>query len=243
MAVTLPRYAEIRAEIEGRIRSGEWPPGHRVPSEHDLMDLYGCSRMTVHKALSALAETGLIVRKRRSGSFVAMPATEETVLEIHDIEAEITATGRAYGYELLGRLIRPASPEDAERLRIAPGDQVLALQARHVADRQPFAVERRLINLGAVPDARAESFAEAPSGSWLLRRIPWTEAEHSIRAIAAPPDIAAQLDTPRGAACLLVERRTWQSGVPITFVQLVYPGDRHQLVGRFGPGISNGRDA
>jgi GntR family transcriptional regulator, histidine utilization repressor len=231
-----PRHAEIRHDIEGRIRSGAWPPGHRVPSEHELMARYGCSRMTVHKALSGMAAAGLIVRKRRSGSFVASPATEETVLAINDIEAEIAATGRAYGYARLGRHAKAASIEEAERLGVAAGARVLALEALHSADGEPFVFERRLINLAVVPDAEHESFAEGPSGGWLLRRVPWTDAEHAIRAVAASAEAASRLAVRRGAPCLMVERRTWQSGAPVTFVQLLYPGDRHQLVGRFGPG-------
>src|SRR3712207_2607207 len=191
--------AEIQGEIEARIRSGEWVPGHRVPSEHELMATYGCSRMTVNKALSALAAAGLITRKRRSGSYVAAPATEETVLEIHDVEAEIRASGRAYAYERGRRQVRDATREDAERLKVAPGSPVLALQARHFADGRPHMVEQRLINLTLVPDAREESFSDGPSGSWLLRRIPWTDAEHHIRAIAADRTLAAQLDIAPGA--------------------------------------------
>lgn len=227
--------AEIRQELEERIRSGEWGPGHRVPSEHELMERYGCSRMTVNKALSALAVSGLIWRKRRSGSFVASPATEETVLEIHDIAAEIAASGRSYAYERGRRQIREASEEDAGRLQVKTGSPVLALQARHFADSEPHVVEQRLINLAAVPDAREESFADVPSGSWLLQRIPWTDAEHQIRAVSADRALALQLAVAPGAACLVVERRTWHGGVPVTHVRLTYPGERHQLVGRFSP--------
>ncbi|WP_296253579.1 GntR family transcriptional regulator, partial [uncultured Stenotrophomonas sp.] len=46
----------IRSDIEGRILSGEWEPGFRIPFEHELMEQYGCSRMTVNKVLTALAE-------------------------------------------------------------------------------------------------------------------------------------------------------------------------------------------
>jgi cytochrome c-type biogenesis protein CcmF len=56
-------HQRIRADIQERILSGAWPPGHRVPAEHELMAEYGCSRMTVNKALSALAAAGLIDRR------------------------------------------------------------------------------------------------------------------------------------------------------------------------------------
>lgn len=59
----------IRGDIERRILSGEWPPGHRILYEHELMAEYGCARMTVNRVLSSLAEAGLIERRRRAGSF------------------------------------------------------------------------------------------------------------------------------------------------------------------------------
>ncbi|MET3238677.1 DNA-binding FadR family transcriptional regulator [Bradyrhizobium japonicum] len=59
-------YKRIRADIENRILTGEWPPGHRIPFEHELVARYGCSRMTVNKALSELAQADLIERRRRA---------------------------------------------------------------------------------------------------------------------------------------------------------------------------------
>ena len=60
-------YKRIRLDIETRILTGEWPPGHRIPFEHQLMPRYRCSRMTVNKALSELAQADLIERRRRAG--------------------------------------------------------------------------------------------------------------------------------------------------------------------------------
>ncbi|MCF5941665.1 GntR family transcriptional regulator, partial [Xanthomonas perforans] len=64
-------HQRIRQDLEQRIHSGDWPPGHRVPPEHELMAQYGCSRMTVNKVLGLLADAGMIERRRRTGSFVA----------------------------------------------------------------------------------------------------------------------------------------------------------------------------
>lgn len=236
----IPRYAEIRRALEGAIMSGAWPPGHRVPSEHELMAQFDCSRMTVNKALSGLAEAGLVVRKRRSGSFVATPASEQTVLEIHDIQKEVLASGREYRFEIVTRRRGKATAAEAELLGVKAGGQVLALSVRHFAGGKPFAAERRLINLARVPEAEAESFAQAPPGSWLLARIPWTEAEHQISAANLDNDTAELLSLAPGAASLVVERRTWQGGVPITCVTLFYPGDRHRLIGRFAPPAGRG---
>ena len=93
-------YKQIRLDIERRILTGEWPPGHRIPFEHQLMTRYGCSRMTVSKALSELAQADLIERRRRAGTFVRRPKFLSAVLTIPDIRAEISALGRSYGYRV-----------------------------------------------------------------------------------------------------------------------------------------------
>ncbi len=231
----LARYAAIQQALEQAILSGTWPPGHRVPPEHELMVRFGCSRMTVSRALSALSGAGLIVRRRRSGSFVATRAVEEAVLEIHDIPAEIAALGQAYGFELQRIEQRLATARDAARLGLGEGSPVLALLCSHFADGLAFVLEDRLISLDAVPAARTQDFTSQPPGTWLLSHIPWSSAEHQIRAVNADPASAARLGLQTGAACLVVTRRTWQAGQPLTAVDLIYPGDRHRLVGQFGP--------
>lgn len=231
----LPRYLDIRRAIEARIMSGTLKPGDRIPGELELVDEFGVSRMTVNKALSSLVATGLLERRRGSGSFVASPKSQESVLEIHDIKFEVESAGHAYRHEVLDRRQRLASSDDRTRLPIDARSRILALVVRHFADRRPFVLEDRLINVSLVPDALSTRFEETPPGTWLLQRIPWTEAEHMIRAVAASAETASMLDIKKGSACLVIERVTWQSGAPVTSVRLTYPGDRHQLAARFSP--------
>ena len=113
-----PTYKQIRLDIERRILTGEWPPGHRIPFEHQLMVRYGCSRMTVSKALSELAQAELIERRRRAGTFVRRPNFLSAVLQITDIRAEISALGRSYRYELIKSTRRAASAGDRSRLGV-----------------------------------------------------------------------------------------------------------------------------
>src|SRR3984957_14653887 len=145
-------YQRIRSDLEARIMSGVWPPGHRVPIEHELMATYSCSRMTVNKVLSALADAGLVVRRRRAGSFVSRPRVQSAILQIPDLKAEVEKRGEQYGYRLLDLRKRSASTQDKSHLGISSRASVLAVRGRHEAEGQPFAIEDRLINLEAVPD-------------------------------------------------------------------------------------------
>jgi GntR family transcriptional regulator, histidine utilization repressor len=231
-----PRYSEIRNDLESLIVSGEWPPGHPVPSEHQLADRYGVARMTVNKALTELASAGLIVRKRRSGSFVASPQGQQMVMTISDIRDEIKATGHVYRYELLSRNVRAASAEESRQLSVSRRSRLVVLEALHFANDAPFAFERRLINLMAVPDAESADFKAESGGAWLLRRVPWTRAEHVIRATPVEGETAKRLKLKPGASLLVIARRTWLAGQVVTSVNLHYPGHMHELKATFVPG-------
>jgi GntR family transcriptional regulator, histidine utilization repressor len=229
-------YKQIRHDIERRILAGEWPPGHRIPFEHQLMARYGCSRMTVNKALSELAQADLIERRRRAGTFVRRPQHLSAVLQIADIRAEISALGRSYRYELIRCTRRTANVADRARLGVRKAGKVIAIACRHSADNVPFAVEDRLIDLETVPQAATADFAVDPPGSWLLHHVPWTEAEHTISAVVADASTAAALAIAVGAPCLVIDRHTWRSARTVTAVRLLYPGDSHRLIARFKGG-------
>jgi GntR family histidine utilization transcriptional repressor len=235
--VTGPLHQRIRSDIEARIRSGEWAPGHRAPTEAELMATYGCSRMTVNKAMTALVEAGLIVRRKRAGSFVARPKVHAPVLNIPDIQSEIVARGEAYAFRLLSRLVRAADRDSPEEIELAAAGKLLELDGVHDAGGRPFALERRLVSLKAAPDIEAADFVRVPPGAWLLEHVAWTEAESRISAVNADADDARLLALDEGTACLVVDRRTWREGQHVTRVRQVFPGEAYDLVARFGPSI------
>ena len=228
-------HARILGDIEGKILSGEWRPGHRIPFEHELSASYGCARMTVNKALSQLARAGLIERRRRVGSFVAKPPSRTPLLEIPEIRAEVEGLGLPYRFEILQRRRRPARRSDGAALEGLDEGPLLELLCLHWAGERPFCLEERLINLTEVPEAEGQSFADQSPGAWLLARAPWTSAEHRIRARAVDVRAARRMDVAEGSPSLSVERRTWSGAAPVTYVRLTYPGESHELVARFSP--------
>lgn len=232
-----PRHTAIREQIEGLILSGALKPGDRVPSEQELVAEHGVARMTVSRALSDLVSAGLVVRRRKAGSFVAAPPSEEKLLGVPDMRE--TLAGHAHA--VLKRAVRVANGADRARLGALPkGAKVLALLVRHDSQGVPAAMEDRLVSLDAVPEAADESFVEAPPGTWLLERVPWTEAEHRIRAAAADAGMAAVLGMAAGAPCLVMERRTWRGDQPVTAARITWPGDRHEVTVRSSRGPLRG---
>ena len=231
MKVASSLHEKIRKAIEDKILTGVWAPGYRIPFERDLMSQYGCARMTVNRALASLVDAGLIVRRRRVGSFVAQPHIRSVILDIPDIKADVVARGGSYSLRLLSRKVRKATRADEKAL--AGQGSVVVLRCLHLANGRPFALEDRIINLKAVPAAAAADFSVEPPGTWLLGHVPWTEAEHRITAVNADAAASQILDVPPGEACLMLERRTWRGRANITAVRQLFVGATYDLIARF----------
>lgn len=231
----LSLHRRIVDSVEGKILSGEWPPGRRIPFEHELTARFGCARMTVNKAITELARRGLIERRRKLGSFVAPPPTQSAAFEIRDIRQEADALGLPYRFERLARTTRAVSRGDRAISGLPPGARVLALTLRHRAGERPLCLEERIIDLAAAPEAATEPFETRAPGPWLVETIPWSRAEHRIRAETADARVARLLEIAPGAACLVIERRTWSADAFVTHARLTYPGDRHELAAEFSP--------
>jgi len=113
--------------------------------------------------------------------------------------------------------------------------RVLRLNGLHMADGAVFALEERLINLSLVPEIEEVDFTTEPPGTWLLKHIPWTEAENRIGALGASSAQARQLGIRSGEACLGIERHTWRGADSVTYVRQIFIAGTYELVAKFGP--------
>lgn len=222
----------IRGDIEARIASGKWPPGFRIPFEHELVDEYGCARATVGKALTALVDAGLIERRRKAGSFVAYPHIQTAMLAIPDLAAAISERTGDYRFELMSSGREAAAHRDPD---FPEGTSLLHLTGIHHGKDGPVAFEDRRINVDEVPAALQADFTNQPPSSWLVNSVPWTEARHLISAVGADSRIASCLAVSKHTPCLMVDRWTWRAGSPITAVKHTFRGDRFDLVATFTP--------
>jgi GntR family transcriptional regulator len=84
-----PPYVQIADDLRRAIRSGDLPAGSRIDSGRDLAKQYGVAQMTVHNALNALKEEGLVVSWQGRGVFVADALPAESVGEVAQLRAEV----------------------------------------------------------------------------------------------------------------------------------------------------------
>ena len=119
-----PLYLQVRHYIEDRIRSGSWKPDTRIPSENNLVESLGVSRMTVNRALRELAAEGHLVRFQGVGTFVAKQKPQTELMEIKSIADEIKERGGMHSCDIHLLQEETVSPELAEEMGLSPGDRV-----------------------------------------------------------------------------------------------------------------------
>ena len=67
----IPQFAVIKQYLEQQIKTAQWAPGRKIPTEQSLADTFSVSRMTARRAVQELADAGLLERTQGSGTFVA----------------------------------------------------------------------------------------------------------------------------------------------------------------------------
>ncbi len=224
---------DIKASIRQCIADGGWQPGMRLPSERELVQQFGCARMTVHHALRELEDEGLIERRQGSGSYVAELHPISNVLQVRDIHEEIAERGHVHVTRVLLVEREKAGAEIAAAMRLRKGTTIYHVRLVHLENGVPIQLEDRHVNPALAPSFMARDFTRVTPSAVLFEHAPLTEAEQVVEAIVADVDQARELDVPVGSALLMVSRRTVSQGAVASVARLYHPGARYRLIGRF----------
>lgn len=220
-------WRSIHGELTRRISERIWQPGDMIPGEVELAEEFGCARATVNRALRELADAGLLDRRRRVGTRVTRNPVRKATLSIPITRLEIEQRGSKWRHAVLSQDRLGAPALIASRLNLPAGHDVLHQTSVHFADSTAFLHEDRWINLEAVPDILDVDYTTISANEWLVQNAPFTEGDIALSSANATPQEAELLDTQTGAALFVIERTTWNRGMPITSVRLAYaPGYR-----------------
>jgi GntR family histidine utilization transcriptional repressor len=228
-----PLYQQIKNTIQTKIRSGDWSAGQKLPSENELVEALGVSRMTIHRALRELTHDGLINRVHGLGSFVAETPRQASLIELRDIAIEIEESGKRHRSQVLSLKSETPGPTIASQMQLQPERAIYSLTAIHYQDDIPIQLELRYVNPELVPDFLQQDFSRFTSTSYLLKQFQPDEMEHIVRAVM--PDQAAReaLMISSSEPCLQLSRRTWKNQQVVTHVTMTYPSSRYDLGARY----------
>ncbi|MFP3928991.1 MAG: histidine utilization repressor [Desulfobacteraceae bacterium] len=229
----LPLYQQVKDYILERLKTGEWAPGTRVPSENELTRELGASRMTVNRAVRELSAEGHLVRLQGVGTFVSEQKPQGALLEIRSVADEIERRGGVHSSEVILLREERAGSDLAAQLGLSPGAAVFRSVLVHKDRGVPVLYSDRYVNPAVAPEYLAQDFTRTNPSEYLVSIAPVQEVEHVIEAALPDRESRVYLRMRRGEPCLILYRRTWSFNMVATKSRLVYPGSRYRLGGRF----------
>jgi GntR family transcriptional regulator len=204
-----PLYQQIKVLITRSLQSGEWKPGEAIPSELDLAARYKVSQGTVRKAIDALADENLVVRRQGKGTFVATHAEENIQYRFLRLTPD---TGEAAGMQR--RFIdcrRMRAPADVARaLELKAGDTAVQVRRLLYFRGKPVVLDDIWLHGLLFKGLTAERLSEYQGPMYGLFEtefgVRMIRAEEQLRAVAADAAAAELLGLAVGAPLLSVER-------------------------------------
>ena len=235
MNVAKPRYQQLKDLIIGRISAGDLRPSDRVPSENELVEAMSVSRMTANRALRELNDEGYVERIVGRGTFVSDFRSQSHLLEVQNIADEICGRGHTHSSIVVRQSRQHARGDVAKGLHVEQGTEVFHLLLVHYENGSPIQVEDRHVLASFAPQCLQQDFAAITPSAYLTSIAPLQEAEQAVRAAMPNAAVRQHLGIPEGEPALVVIRRTWSKGRPVTFARLHHPGSRYELTGHYTP--------
>lgn len=227
-----PLYFQLRELIASAIKGGNYGPCCQLPSERELADMYGLSRMTVRQATTALVNDGLVVRRRGKGTFVAPPKLEYGVLHLTSFTEDMVQRGFTPSTSLLTVRSLAAIGKTARVMGLTPGSVLTLIERLRLANGEPMAYELCHLPVERFPDLTSAAVGEGSLYELLQTRygVRAASADQTLEATLASPREADLLQVRQGAPLLLLERVTRDANNQvIEFARALVRADRYKF--------------
>lgn len=223
-----PLYHRLQRAIQQLIEDGHLGADDALPSERDLSQTLGVSRVTVRNAIRDLVEQGLLVQRHGAGTFVSR-RIEMTLKTPTSFSEDMIARGMEPQYRLLDQHTGPATPLESDMLELPPNTSVTRLYRLRSASEKPMCLELACVSAEVLPEAREVG---GSLYSYLAGRdLRPVRAIQKMRAVLLEVEQARLLSVAPGAAGLFLEQQSFLSdGRPVEYVRTHYRGDAYDFV-------------
>ena len=207
---SLPLYHQIIKELKGQLKRNEYEAGQMIPSESELMALYGVSRMTVRLAIDSLEKEGYVKKIQGKGTFVRSRKIVQELNTISSWSESLRSQGIHAKTFILKKEEREADQAVADELNIEAGEKVYYVERIKTSDGEPVGWARIWILKEKVPGFLDKALEESVYDIFEREyNIEMVSAVEIVEARAASKKVGALLHVPEGFPLLEVTRVTY----------------------------------
>jgi GntR family transcriptional regulator len=225
----VPLHHQVYLHLKAALDSGEIEPGDRLPPERELCGRYGCSLITVRRALGELAREGRIERTRGRGTFALKPVIERDIADTRSFTEEMQRRGLDPETRLVAARPESAGEVVARALGLEVGSPIVYLERLRLAAGEPLLLEQvhlpaeRFLALLAA-DLEHNSLYDILTERYGTRIA---RARESLEPVMLRTREARLLDQPPRTPALAIEGVAFdEDGTPIEYARTFVRGDR-----------------
>lgn len=224
-----PLYLQIKEHLLSRIESAVWGEGEMIPTEGELCEYYGVSKITVKEAVKLLVKDGKLYRIPGKGTFVTKPKLEQKLNRFFSF----TRWAKQNDLDVASRLLKvksyPCNLHIANHLGIEEDDPVTQIERLRLANNEPLVLEFIWVPAKLCADLHLKDLANISLNDilWKDYGISLHRAVESIEPKAAEEYDAKLLGIKEQSLLLHVEHTAFDTKNRIVyFVSSIYRGDR-----------------
>lgn len=227
----VPLYYQLKEIFRSWIISGEFGENGRFPSESELQERFGVSRVTVRRALSELVNEGFLIREQGRGSFVVRPRVQDQLRRLTSFTEDMQLRGLATESRILDfRLVH--DEEVARKMEIPQDEELVQLRRLRLVEGEAIAIQNAFVRHRFCPGILEQGLLQG-SLYKTLEESYGLRLGRAIQTVEAKPadEYEAQLLALEvGQPVLVLERLTFLAdGNPIEYVRSIYHGDRYRF--------------
>jgi len=228
----IPLHVQLTNVLREQVLNRQLQPEDRLPSERELCEMYGISRITVRQALNTLTQEGLVYSTAGKGTFIAGSALDEELQPLSSFTQDMERRGMKSSSQVLTTHVFPADDFWASRLKIPRGAEVVYLHRLRLGDNLPVSIQHTYLPHHLCPNLITIDFS-AHSLYDVLRRDFGHHLAHSdtlIEAALADAEEASLLKLQMPSAVLISEQSTYlDTGVIIEITRSIFNAERYKL--------------
>lgn len=224
----VPLYLQLMEELIKKIEGRDYEEHAQLPSERELCDIYGVSRITIRQALQELEHEGYIYKQHGIGTFVAPKSYNQNLAQLYSFTEEMEKLGKTPTTEVLSFDVIAVDERLAKKMHLKPLDEVYKVVRLRLANGKPLMHETSYLPRKLFPNLTEEDLKERPMYDVFHKdyQIGLTKATERFSATLIRKEEASYLETNLNQPAMLIKRYAYYNDKLIEYTNSVARGDK-----------------
>lgn len=225
----MPLYCQLVEVLIQDIQADKYMENEKIPSERELCELYGLSRVTVRQAVSELVNMRILKKEHGRGTFVT-PKMNQDLQKFYSFTDEMKKLGKKPWSKVLGFKIIPCKLKVARKLGINADEDVYEIIRLRLADDVPMMYERTYLPVSRFRGLTKEDVSSQPMYDVFRNKFKmfFSKAEEVLKPVQTRDYEAELLDVSVHIPSMMIERITYEADQVIEYTVSIVRGDQIQ---------------